>query len=132
MDFCDMGSLADVLNTSLLRNHAGKVAMPAILQCLLEVASALHYLHAIGGRVGLRCARCVRRAPAGTCMSVGQEEEEGEGEGKELTRPWWWYCPHSSRLSPSAAVQPCDPRPPHLTMNVGAPTAGRSSSGIAH
>ncbi len=49
MDFCDMGSLADVLNTSLLRHHAGKVAMPAILHCLLEVASALHYLHSIGG-----------------------------------------------------------------------------------
>ncbi|GIL89746.1 hypothetical protein Vretifemale_17518 [Volvox reticuliferus] len=48
MDFCDMGSLADVLNTSLLRHHAGKVAMPAILHCLLEVASALHYLHSIG------------------------------------------------------------------------------------
>lgn len=48
MDFCDMGSLADVLNTSLLRHHAGKVAMPAILYCLLEVASALHYLHSIG------------------------------------------------------------------------------------
>ncbi|EFJ52626.1 hypothetical protein VOLCADRAFT_85795 [Volvox carteri f. nagariensis] len=48
MDYCDMGSLADVLNTSLLRHHAGKVAMPAILHCLLEVASALHYLHSIG------------------------------------------------------------------------------------
>lgn len=49
MDYCDMGSLADVLNTSLLRHHAtGKVALPAILHCLLEVASALHYLHSIG------------------------------------------------------------------------------------
>lgn len=61
MDFCDMGSLADVLNTSLLRHHAGKVAMPAILHCLLEVASALHYLHSIGALPGVD----------GTHVSVG-------------------------------------------------------------
>lgn len=48
MDFCDMGSLADVLATNLLRETPGKVSLPAVLHSLLEVASAIHYLHSIG------------------------------------------------------------------------------------
>lgn len=48
MDFCDMGSLADILATNVLRENPGKVNMPAVLHSLLEVASAMHYLHSIG------------------------------------------------------------------------------------
>lgn len=48
MDYCDTGSLADVLHTTPLRINPAKANLLAVLHCLLEVASAVQYLHSIG------------------------------------------------------------------------------------